>query len=333
MSQVNWASELRHSFWGLLVQLALLACLGLLAARERKVSRWTPVMVLAVVLFCWWVVDDFPFTTPAPVAFSSTVAFLVASLAIGQPGRDKVDRSQLVAIGMFAGLAGVRAVFSPSISAHFDGPAHFATSLTWVLFLCVFAPRILARSPKAIRHARQLTAILLLVGAWWGAFGSAKSLRFPSTEAVETQRGTVFLDRWNASFYRLLSRELKAGERVLVLPEINSVDVIFELRNVSPLLFHIPGWLDPPLENELICRFEANPPDAVVLFNRPLQEFGVARFGKGYGELLSDWISRNYQPVATLRSGSLMRRKAMPSASSAIHPTREYRVSTLRREF
>jgi hypothetical protein len=323
MSQVNWARELRHSFWGLLVQIALLACLGLLAARERKVSRWTPVAVLAVVLFFWWVVDDFPFTTPVPVAVSSTVAFLVAGLAIGQSGREKSERSQLVAIGMFAGLAGARAVFSPSISAHFDGPAHFATSLTWVLFLCVFAPRVLARSPTAIRRTRQLTAILLLVGAWCGALGSVTSLRFPSAEAVETQRGTVFLDSWNASFYRLLSRELKPGERVLVLPEINAVDVIFEVRNVSPLLFHIPGWLDPPLENDLIRRFEANPPDAVVLFNRSLQEFGVARFGKGYGELLSSWISRNYQPVATLRSGSLMRRATISSPSLAIPPMGE----------
>jgi SAM-dependent methyltransferase len=184
---------------------------------------------------------------------------------------------------------------------------------------------------KAARHARRLTAILLLVGAWYGALGGAESLRFPSKEAVETRRGTVFLDRWNASLYRLLSRELKPGEKVLVLPEINAVDVIFGVRSVSPLLFHFPGWLEPPFENELIRRFEAKPPDAVVLFNRPLHEFGVARFGEGYGELLSDWVSRNYQPVATLRSGSLLRRKTASAASPAIHPTKEYEVGTLRR--
>jgi hypothetical protein len=310
MSPVDWTHNLRHAFWGLMVQLAFLACFGLLASRVRKLSHWTPVLVVGVVLFCWWIVEDFSLATPAPVALSSSVAFLIAALAIASPNREKIDRSHLVAIGMFAALASVRAIFSPSISAHFDGPAHFPTSLTWVLFLCVFAPRIMAFEPKASLQTRRLTAILLLIGAWYGALRGAESLQFPVKEAVETPRGTVFLDHWNARLYRLLSRELKPGERALVLPEINSVDVIFRVRSVSPLLFHLPGWLDLSLESELIRQFEAKPPDVVILFNRPLQEFGVARFGEGYGELLSDWVSRNYQPVARLPSGALMRRQA-----------------------
>jgi hypothetical protein len=319
MRPVGWLHEVGHAFWGLLVQLVLLAYFGLLTARERKFWYWTPVTVLAVVLLGWWVFEDFSLTIRTPVALSSAVAFLAAAIAIAEPGREKTERAQLVALGIFAGLAGVRAVFSASIHAHFDGPAHFATSLTWVLFLCVSAPRILARAPKATLYARRLTAILLLVGAWYGALRGVQSLRFPSRESVETPRGTVFLDHWNASFYRMLSKGLKPGEKVLVLPEINAVDVLFGVRSVSPLLFHIPGWLDPPFEKELIRRFEANPPDAVVLFNRPLHEFGVARLGEGFGELLSDWVSRNYQPVAKLRSGSLMRRRtaSAPGAHNA----------------
>jgi hypothetical protein len=318
---VDWLYELRHVSWGLLLGLMLLAGLGLLAARERNLSSWAPVAAVAAVLLCWWVVEGFHFPIRLPVALSSAVGFLVGTLAIAQRGREPTERSRLVAIGIFAGLAGLRAIFSPSFSAHFDGPGHFATSLTWVLFLCVFAPSNLARAPEAARQTRRLTAILLLLGSWYGALRGADSLRLPSKEAVVTPRGTVFLDHWNASFYRLLSRELEPGQRVLVLPEINALDVIFGVRSVSPLLFHIPGWLDPAFEKELIRRFDSNPPDAVVLFDRPMQEFGVARFGEGFGELLSDWVSRNYEPVVTLPSGSLMRRRTGLGARPAKHAT------------
>jgi hypothetical protein len=309
MRPEGWIGDLGQAAWGLLVQLALLAYFGLLAARERKLANWIPVTALAIALLGWWVSSGLSLTIRSPVALSSSVAFLVAAFGILQTHRDETERAQLVALGVFAGLAAIRAVFSASIHAHFDGPAHFATGLTWVVFLCVCVPSVLARAPRATQYARRLTAILLLVGAWYGALGGAESLRFPSREAVETPRGTVFLDSWNASFYRFLSNELRPGERVLMLPEGNAVDVIFGVRSVSPLLFHIPGWLDPPFEKELIRRFDANPPDAVVLFNRPLHEFGVTRLGEGFGELLSDWVSRNYQPVRTLRTGSLLRRR------------------------
>ena len=305
---VDWAYNLRRDAWELLIQLGLLACFGLLIARERKFSYWVPVLVLAVALLCWWIAEDFRFSSRAPVALSAIVAFLVAALAIAQPAREK--REKLLALGTFAGLASLRAVFSPTVHAHFDGPAHFATSLTWVVFLCVFAPSILAPARRATEYARRLTAILLVLGAWNEARGSAEALRVPLKEPVETPRGTVFLNHWDASFYRSLSRELKPGEKVLVLPEINAVDVIFSVRSVSPLLFHFPGWLDASFEKELIRRFEANPPDAVVIFNRPLREFGVARFGEGFGELLSKWVLRNYEPLVTARSGSLLRRRS-----------------------
>jgi hypothetical protein len=309
MKPVDWAFDLRQTGWNLLLQLGLLALLGLLATRERRLSRWTPVIALSGGLLAWWVVERFAFSSRTPVALSATVAFAVAALAVVQRGREK--REHLVAIGTFAGLAGLRAVFSPMVTGPYDGVSHFASSLTWVLFLCVFVPGILAAAPRAAAVTRRLIGVLLLLGAWNGARSGAATLRFPWKEPVRTMRGTVFLDRSNASFYRLLSRKLRPGERVLVVPEINAVDVLFGVRSASPLQDQLPGWLDFPLEEELITRFERDPPTTTVAFNRPLLEYGFAELGKGYGERLMTWIRRNYRPVASLRSGSILRPRSL----------------------
>jgi endonuclease/exonuclease/phosphatase (EEP) superfamily protein YafD len=219
-----------------------------------------------------------------------------------------------VAIGTFAGLAGLRAVFSPSLSGAFDGPAHFGASLTWVVLLCAFAPRILAPDPRAAVWARRITAFFLLVSAGYGAAWGAQSLRFAWRVPVSTMRGTVFLDPSKAPFLRSLAREIRPGERVLVIPEISAVDVLFAARNVSPLQDHLPGWLDPPLEDELLRRFHAVPPEAVVVFNRTLHEFGYQRFGERYGERLAAWIEENHRPVFAERVGSVLRPRARPQS-------------------
>lgn len=302
----GWAFPVREAAWCLLAQIGLIAAAGLLAARARKTSDWLRVVGLAAVLLAWWAVEMFRFSTRAPLALSCAISFLVAALAFGS--RKLEGREHLVAIGTFAGLAGLRAVFSPSLSGAFDGPAHFGASLTWIVFLCVFAPRILAPDPKGAAWARKMTALFLLVSAGYGAAWGAESLRFAWRVPVTTMRGTVFLDPSKAPFLRSLAREIRPGEKVLVLPEISAADVLFAARNVSPLQDHLPGWLDPPLEDELLRRFRAVPPEAVVIFNRTLPEYGFSRFGEGYGERIEAWILEEYRPVLSDRLGSVLRK-------------------------
>jgi hypothetical protein len=70
----------------------------------------------------------------------------------------------------------------------------------------------------------------------------------------------------------------------------------------------MPGWLDARAEEGLIGRFGAAPPDAVVVFRRPTQEFGVAPFGEGYGERLAPWITSHYRLDEREDVGLLFRR-------------------------
>jgi hypothetical protein len=308
MTGENRFFYLRETAWQLLAQLVLLATGAMIATRVRTRRAWLPVCLLAPVLIAGWFLESYRFTPPLPVALSVLIAFFVAIVGLWKHRLAGSER--LVALGTFAGFAGLRAVFSSTVAAHFDGPAHFAASLTWVVFLCVLAPALLAPSPKAAALMRGFLGVVVLVASWAAALSGAESLRSPSNRAVATRQGTVFLDAVKAPFFERLLRELRPGEDALLVPEINAVDVLSGVRSVSPVLDLFPGWLDSSLEAELLSRFEANPPDVVVLFNRPIAEFGIAPFGEGYGRRLASWIAAHYRPVFSSRAGSVLRPSA-----------------------
>lgn len=162
---------------------------------------------------------------------------------------------------------------------------------------------------------RRLVGVAVLWVSWQGAFAGIRSLEGEWREEIETRRGRVFVDGRLAPFFRALARDLRPGERVWVLPEINAVDALFETVSVSPYLSHMPGWLDGEAEMRLLERVESAPPDAVALFTRDTREYGVEPFGRGYDRLLSEWIARHYSAVEATRSGSILRRR-IPGVSA-----------------
>ena len=305
MTGGNRFFDLRETAWQLLAQLVLLAAVAMLATRVRTRRAWVPVGLLAPVLLAAWFFEGYHFTTRLPVALSVVIGFFVAIVGVWKHKLEGSER--IVALGIFAGFAGLRAVFSPTVAAHFDGPAHLAASLTWILFLCVLAPALLAPSPRAAALMGRFLGVVVLVASWAAAFSSADKLQAPSNRAVATRQGTVFLDAVKAPFFERLLREVQPGEEALLVPEINAVDVLTGVRSVSPVLDLFPGWLDSSLEEDLLSRFEANPPDVVVLFNRPIAEFGSAPFGEGYGRRLASWIAVHYRPVFSSEVGSVLR--------------------------
>ena len=122
--------------------------------------------------------------------------------------------------------------------------------------------------------------------------------------------GRIWADRGRAEVYARAAREIRPGERVLVLPEPNAVDVLFEARSVSPFVTMMPGWLDARAEEQLIRRFEREPPDVVVVFQRPTWEYGIAPFGQGFGQRLAEWIQSHNRLVAAPEGGVIYRRAA-----------------------
>ena len=312
LSDPEWPLVLRSAVFRLLWRAGLIAVLAMLLARERPGRRWVPLAGLFSALAVWFVVEGWDLLRfPSIVGLSTTAAFLIA--AFGLFGKLGEDRRFFLAFGVFAGLAGGRTVFSSFLSGPYEGMAHLAQGFTWIVLLCLVAPPLLTGGGPAAPRARLLFGIAFLVIGLPQAWSGLEALRFPSSVAVETRRGRVFLEPRQARFFRELASQLRPGERVLVLPEISAVDALFEVRQASPLLNHLPGWLDARAEEDLIPRLESDPPEAIVVFSRPLGEYGIARLGAGYGRELVAWLESRYRVASSLPAGAIWK----PAASDA----------------
>jgi hypothetical protein len=311
LTDPQWPLALGSAAFRLAWQLCLLALAAMLLARERPGRRWLPLVVLAGLALLALSIVGLDLLRPSSILCLSTlVAFLVAALAFLR--RKTEGRTLLLAVAVFAGLVGTRTLFSGVWSGPYEGPAHLAQTLTWVLLLCVFAPPLLTGDGPAAPWARRLLGVAVLAAAALPAWDGMDALRFPWREPVATRRGTVFLDGSRAAFFRRIAGELHPGERTLILPETSAVDVLFDAPQSSPFLNHLPGWFDAAVERRLIARLEGNPPAAVVIFDRPVGEFGVKPFGSGYGSLLSEWCRSRYVPVVETPAGVILRPPGRP---------------------
>jgi hypothetical protein len=299
------------SLRGLVFYACLFALIGLLFARERRISRVLPIAGLMAALLLGDAIEGRLLKRNLGfVHLWMTLAFLVAFLALLDRKRER--RDFLVAFGIFAGLVGSRSAFSGDISNPYAGVAHLPGALTLLLFLFCFLPQLLPGGGAAARLTRLTWAIALLPVVSLGALIGIVSLAPPNHRSVETPRGRIWVAEGQGALMERVAQELRPAERVLVLPETNAIDVLFGARNASPFLIHMPGWLDRRAEEILIRKFSRDPPDVIVIFERPTWEFGVAPFGKGFGLLLSDWIERNTRLVYAAREGRILRRSGGP---------------------
>ncbi len=313
VSAVDFPQSFLASLRELLKTCLLVSLAGLLLAKERRGRYWWPTLALLAVLLSADLFsggDLLPRLQPASLLM--TVAFLVSLLAL--LGGPRPGRELLVGFGLFAGLVGLRTAFSNDTAGPYTGVAHFATALTWIAFLTCLVPDWLPDAGLPARRARQVWAVILLSMAWWAAADGIESLGSPGRLAVETPRGRIWVESRMAAAYARIGQEIRPGERALFLPEANAADVLFGIRDASPYLIHMPGWLDARAEASLIDRFERNPPDAVVLFDRTTGEFRVKPFGVGFGRRLADWIGRNYRVVATTPGAKILRKSRRDSS-------------------
>jgi len=304
----GWAVRVAGAAASLLYFAALLFLLGLLLGGERRVSRsvlW--VLVAALLAAGVWgrlLLGRFA----DPLCLSTVVAFATGALALLD--RARPGRQFLAAFGAFAGFVGLRTVFACQLGwSSYSGVASACTALTWVIFVCVFLPSVWRAERPALATRRLWMAAVLGV-AGFATVAGLRSLREPSAVATPTPRGVVWLPAPVAPFFRLLGENLRPGERVLVIPESNAVETLYRVQTVSPYVYYLPGWLDDRAEEELLKRFSAEPPDAVVVFSRPTFEFGVTAFGRGYGERLAQWVSQNYRVAVSDQQGMVLRRGA-----------------------
>ena len=308
VTEPHWLAAVATTASRELLKLGLLAIAAMLLARDRKRAAWARVVALLIVAG----VGSFLLRSrPLPaLSLSTSVAFAVAILALLLT--DTPQRPSLFAFATFAGLASLRAAFSPQIGSHYAGPAHFATALTSLLFLTVFVPSVLLSGGRSAAYLRRTIAVLLLAVCSWQTAIAAWKLRDPSHLAFETREGTVFSQAEKVEMLEAIARHSSPGERVLAFPENHALDVLFHLHSLSPLTNAVPGFLTLDIERQVIRRSEASPPELVVVFRRTFNELRSAPFGEGFGRELAAWFSRDYRVVESLHAGKILRRRDEP---------------------
>ena len=296
-----------------------ISLVAMLLGRERRTTRLIYAAAALLALFLGFDLAQGQDLLPRslPMAWSMTVAFSIALLAWLDRGRK--GRDVLIALGGLGGLVALRTAFSWDPSGPYSGITHLVTTACWAVFVFCFLSGWIARSERSRRWARTLWLAVLLPVAWAGAARAVYALREPGRVAVTTPRGTIFCAPEAAARSEGIGREIRPDESVLLLPETQALDVLYGMRDVSPLLGHLPGWLDERAERQLLARLEANPPAAVVLFERPTREFGVEAFGRGYAEALAGWIARRYAARTALPGAVILRPREKPLSSSEIH--------------
>lgn len=307
IQQAHWAVGIRSSLWWLLWYVALVFAAVMLGRKIRAPRAWAPLASLFLALGVWWAVEGRALGgVPRFASLSTLAALSVAAIALCRPRIP--ERAFLLGFGVFAGLTGVRCAFSPFTGGTYDGPGRFAACLAWVLLLCLLLPDLLVPEPQARRWASRLLALGILVVVAPTLAEGVGSLRSDAKVAVETPRGTVFASPPNARFLGILGKTVRASDRVFLIPESNGVDVLFGARNVSPLVDVLPGWLSPRVEADILARLERQEPDEIVVFRRPMPEFGAVELGRTYAPSLVAWWSERYVVVARDESGEVLRR-------------------------
>ena len=302
LSAPDWPFQLRSSAWLLLAGLVVLATACLALRKERRRSAWLRVAVPAAILGAWWLLEDRRLgTISAPIGLSTLGAAAVLAAALALPMN---CRALVVGVGAFGVLTSFRTVVSTDAVGHYAGVAHFATALTWVLLLCVLAPRALGDLPVPRGTLRRVLGLGLLVVGWSSALDAAFALGITGAERFDSPRGTIYVR--NAAFFRSLEGPLHSGRRVLAIPEPYALEPLFGVEGWSRDLLLLPPQLDE-VERRLVRDLDRDPPDAVVVFARPVVEYEVAPFGQGYGRSVQAWLDQHAEVVVRSPGGVIYR--------------------------
>lgn len=93
---------------------------------------------------------------------------------------------------------------------------------------------------------------------------------------------------------------LPADQTLAVLPDGVSINYLSRRVNPTGYLNFVPNEVSLFGEDVILQRFQAHPPDHLLIVEVDTSEYGAAVFGRDYAQLLWTWIRRHYQPRGVL---------------------------------
>lgn len=289
-----WGAGLVQMAYCAFVWLGALALLEILA-RSRQAPgfprRRLPVLfgLLGMAGFCA-AVGGFP----KDVLLAGTPLLCVASVVLGM----RTPRGPLAAcLGGF-GIVGVLTSYRRPFFLT-DGP-YVAPPILFAL-VCAAGCLTRALATREAAERKKLSGWLLGGVAWLGAilfvvrgFQYAADGRVPIAGTGGMLSARPELARRFEAVAGAIRQATAPGEGVVVFPEGEVLNFLSGRPNPIRHKLYLPGYLNRENEAQVLAELKEARPGAVVIWPRPLGEYGGAQFGVDYGASIRDWIDRDY---------------------------------------
>ncbi len=263
---------------------------GQSARRLKKIAGLLAVFAAAVLLG----------GVPSGALFSGAPLLCAASVLLGWRARRDPLGGALAGFGLLGLMASYRRPFFIT-----DGP-YVAPPLLFALVCaaaCVELVRNGSPSPARGRLSTAVAVGLCVVIAFAFAW---RLLQYGSDErvAIEGTGGMLSARPEEASQIRELAKwirqEADPAKGLVVFPEGEILNYLTGRSNPIRDKLYLPGYLNPQNETRIVEDLSRASPSALVIWPRPVGEYGSGLFGQDYALSVERWIESRYRlrPVA-----------------------------------
>jgi hypothetical protein len=198
----------------------------------------------------------------------------------------------LLAAFLLAASIRTYALFAPGSDAIYTFP-----------LAAIVLVRLHVTLPKSTRTRLAGALWIALVACVVAALGARDAHR--ATYTVQTPHGafrtTPAQGQPFSAALRIIERDTKPGDAVLVAPQLQALEVLSGRRSALPQLSLLPGALpDAAAERQAIARLDKADVRVAVLDRRALKEYGNGAFGSTFDRVLHAWVTTRFHRVATV---------------------------------
>lgn len=289
-----WIRGGAQMVYGVAVWVAAFRLLELLALwpseREATAFRLRRLGLLVLLLAICVLVGGFP----AAVQFAGAPLLCAASVLAGIRSPGQVRGAALAGFGALGLLTSYRRLFFIT-----DGPYVAPPLLFAIVCAAGWAARALEahEEPARRRLSSWLSAATACLAA--GAF-AVRALEYRSDDRVPVAGTGGMLSarpdvaRRIEGLAESIRRGTAAGDGLVVFPEGELLNFLSGRRNPIRHRLYLPGYVNRENEEEILEELSRARPAAVVIWPRPLGEYGRAEFGSDYATSLRAWVREHY---------------------------------------
>ena len=295
LNAAEWLRGSAQMLYGTLALIGAFLALELLAVWRRDPARILPVLrrlglMLILLVACFGVGG-----LPSDAIFSGAPLLCALSVWVGLRTRCQPLGAALAGFGAMGLLASHRRFFFLT-----DGP-YVAPPLLFALVCAAGCVALAIQSrPAAVRErfsslrvaALSLFAAVVFLGRCL-AYSADDRVPVPGTEGMLSASPQV-VGRIVEVTERL-RRETPPGSGVVVFPEGEVLNYLSGRSNPIRHKLYLPGYVNSLNEAAIVEELSRAGPGALVIWPRPVGEYGSGFFGRDYARSLQGWIDAHYR--------------------------------------